>query len=83
MNRKKTYFVLEKFIFYIFFEWGVAEVLIHEVSSGQKFLEVVVADVNGDRHADGGPEQEQHFIIFYRFDYKQKQLLIYQFRIEK
>lgn len=30
--------------------------LIHVVSSGQKLLEVVVADVDGDRHADGGPE---------------------------
>ncbi len=46
-------------IFYIFIERGVAEMLVHEVSSGQKLLEVVVADVNGDGHADGGPEQKQ------------------------
>jgi hypothetical protein len=44
--------------FYIFIERGVAEMLIHEVSSGQKLLEVVVADVNGDGHADGGPGQK-------------------------
>ncbi len=31
--------------------------LVHEVSSGQKFLEVVVANVNGNGHADGGPGQ--------------------------
>jgi hypothetical protein len=30
--------------------------LIHEMSSGQEFLEVVVADVNGDRHPDGRPK---------------------------
>ncbi len=30
--------------------------LIHEMSSGQEFLEVIVADVNGDRHPDGRPK---------------------------
>ena len=45
----------------IFVERRVAEMLVHEVSSGQKFLEVVVADVNGDRHADGRPEQNNKF----------------------
>ncbi len=50
--------------FYIFIERGVAEMLIHEVSSGQKFFEVVVADVNGNRHADGGPEQKQQKYLY-------------------
>ena len=39
----------------IFVKRRVAEMLVHEVSSGQKLLEVLVADVDGDGHADGGP----------------------------
>ena len=42
----------------IFVERRVAEMLVHEVSSGQKLLEVLVADVDGDGHADGGPDQK-------------------------
>ena len=44
----------------IFVKRRVAEMLVHEVSSGQKLLEVLVADVDGDGHADGGPEQKNN-----------------------
>ena len=38
--------------------------LIHVVSSGKKFLEVIVSDVDSDRHANGGPKVgERKYIV--------------------
>lgn len=39
--------------------------LIHEMSSGEKFLEVIVADVNCDGHADGRPESRYKTLLLF------------------
>ena len=41
--------------------------LIHVVSPGKKFLEVIVSDVDSDRHANGGPKVgECYFLVIER-----------------
>ncbi len=52
---------------YVLVKRSIAEMLVHEVSSGKKFLEVVVSDVDSDRHADGGPELDEHKHIVVKF----------------
>ena len=50
---------------YIFIKGGFAEMLIHEMSSGEKFLKVIVADVNCDGHADGRPESRYNPLLLF------------------
>ena len=54
----------------IFVKRRVAEMLVHEVSSGQKLLEVLVADVDGDGHADGGPVKKKQLLQIYSLNCK-------------